>query len=78
MWWPGTESNRRHKPFQGSALPTELLARVTCNSIKRFLSIILSMGYRITNRNPRQEFSVASESELSLAFQLKDFNESKN
>ena len=23
-WWPGTESNRRHKPFQGSALPTEL------------------------------------------------------
>ncbi len=24
LWWPGTESNRRHKPFQGSALPTEL------------------------------------------------------
>ena len=24
VWWPGTESNRRHKPFQGSALPTEL------------------------------------------------------
>ena len=23
-WWPETESNRRHKPFQGSALPTEL------------------------------------------------------
>ena len=23
-WWPGTESNRRHKPFQGSALPSEL------------------------------------------------------
>ena len=18
LWWPGTESNRRHKPFQGS------------------------------------------------------------
>ena len=23
-WWPGTESNRRHKDFQSSALPTEL------------------------------------------------------
>ncbi len=24
FWWPGTESNRRHKDFQSSALPTEL------------------------------------------------------
>ena len=23
-WWPGTESNRRRRPFQGRALPTEL------------------------------------------------------
>ncbi len=23
-WCPGTESNRRHTPFQGAALPTEL------------------------------------------------------
>ena len=23
-WWPGTESNCRHKDFQSSALPTEL------------------------------------------------------
>src|SRR3974390_300863 len=23
-WWVGTESNRRHMPFQGIALPTEL------------------------------------------------------
>lgn len=28
-WWPETESNRRHKPFQGSALPTELSGRPT-------------------------------------------------
>src|SRR2546423_12860388 len=23
-WWPGTESKRRRRPFQGVALPTEL------------------------------------------------------
>ena len=23
-WWPGTELNRRRRPFQGRALPTEL------------------------------------------------------
>ena len=23
-WWPGTESNRRRRPFQGRALPAEL------------------------------------------------------
>ena len=26
-WWPRTELNRRHKDFQSSALPTELLGR---------------------------------------------------
>ena len=24
IWWPETESNRRHEDFQSSALPTEL------------------------------------------------------
>ena len=27
-WWPGTESNRRRRPFQGCALPAELPGRV--------------------------------------------------
>ena len=27
MWWPGTESNRRHCDFQSHALPTELPGR---------------------------------------------------
>src|SRR5689334_17693971 len=27
MWWPGTESNRRHGDFQSPALPTELPGR---------------------------------------------------
>jgi hypothetical protein len=28
-WCPETESNRRHTPFQGVALPTELSGRTT-------------------------------------------------
>jgi hypothetical protein len=27
LWWPGTDLNRRRRPFQGRALPTELPGR---------------------------------------------------
>src|SRR5690606_2537221 len=32
VWWPGTESNRRHKDFQSSALPAELPGLKGCDS----------------------------------------------
>ena len=31
--WPRTESNRRHKDFQSSALPTELLGRMVLKGV---------------------------------------------
>ncbi len=30
IWWPETESNRRHEDFQSSALPTELSGPTGC------------------------------------------------
>ena len=30
-WWPRAELNHRHKDFQSSALPTELLGHLNCN-----------------------------------------------
>ncbi len=37
-WWSELELNQRHKPFQGSALPTELPDHWQCFFTKKFIN----------------------------------------
>ena len=57
-WWPGTESNRRRRPFQGRALPTELPGRALGKTGKyrestkerqlRRKTVLCQISYRIS------------------------------
>ena len=43
-WWLGVESNRRHKDFQSSALPTELPSHMKASFLRMRLSLLATQN----------------------------------
>ena len=51
-WWPRAELNHRHKDFQSSALPTELLGQAwNYNKISRFAAALAPATLNLENQS---------------------------